>query len=803
MSQAKQDIIPAFRALRRNPGFSVAVILTLALGIGAVTSVASVAYSVLVAPLPIRDADRIVTLWGDNPTRQPAHFPLSGEEFRAFTRAAKSFSGVAAMDYQATLPRLVQLGDTAATIPSALVTGNFFDVLGAHPLVGRLLRPDDDRYGAPFAAVISERLWRTVYGSDPHIIGSTTKFYIRQMTIVGVVAGDLDFPRGAELWASAPNYFGARDTLPGFYDVIARLRAGASPATARAELGAFLARPDEPHSGARRLVGQPLRPAAVPILERLVGDVRPVFAIVMGAVALLLLVTCLNVAGLTIVRALARQREFAVRAALGAGRSRIARQTLSESVVLCALGGALGIFCSWIAMRLFATYAGSTIPRADEITMQIPVLLATVALCAAIAILFGSIPAMMSARLSLIAALAERREASSPRAQQLRGLLVGAQVAVAIMVLAAASVIARSFHSLAHNDLGFNSDHLIVARFGQTATLSDLKAWNEATERAIERVRQVRGVTHASPLLVTPFRVTGNDLAYSLPGDGPGTATNRPMADYLGADEDYFKTMGIPLREGRDFTNEDRAGSARVAVVDELLAKQAWPGKNPIGEQIGVGATYYTVIGVVGSTRYRDLLAPRATMYTPFAQTPHFSEQYVAIRISSDPAPVITAVRDAVRDTDARLYLADFATVGDRIDTSLVTARVSALLLSAFAFAILALTGTGLYAVAATLVRQRTFEIAVRMALGASPARIAWLILAHGTFIVAAGAAAGVGCVLVFGRTLHALRYVTTARDPIAVGLALVAMCIVAGGALTVPTHRAARANPADLLRLS
>jgi len=526
-----------------------------------------------------------------------------------------------------------------------------------------------------------------------------------------------------------------------------------------------------------------------------------VFAVVAGAVVLLLVVTCFNIASLTLVRTLARQREFAVRSALGAGRARIARQTLTESIVRCALGGLLGVLCSWIGVRLFVLSAASTIPRAESIGMQIPALVATLVLCAVVAILFGAIPATMSAHLSLTAALAERGEARSVRAQRIRGLLVGAQVAVAIVTLAAAAVIGRSFARLAHDDLGFAPEHLIIARFGQTATVGDLSAWNEAVERAIARVRQVPSVTHATPLLITPFRATGNDLGYSLPGDAPGAATNRPMADYLGADDDYFKTIGISLREGREFTSEDRAGSARVAVVDELLAKQAWPGKNPIGQQIGAGSTFYTVVGVVGSTRYRDLLAPRATLYTPFAQTPQFGESYVAIRTSSDPATVIATARRVVRDTDARLFLADFAAMGDRIDTSLVTPRVSALLIGVFAFASLALTGIGLYAVVATIVRQRRFELGVRMALGATPAQIARLILAHGVLIVGAGAAVGLGCVIAFGRALEALAYVTTSRDPIAVGLALAAIGVVAGAALLMPTRRAARTNPADILR--
>jgi len=801
MEGLKQDIVFAIRALARTPGFSAAVILTLALGVAAATSVASVAYSVLLAPLPIRDANRVVDLWGDNPTKQPKHFPLSGEEYKAFAREARSFSAIAAMDYQGTLPRLVQFGDTVASIPAALVTGSFFDVLGARPLVGRLLRPQDDVFGAPFAGVLSERLWRTAYGADPHIVGKTTKFYLREMTIVGVVAGGLDFPHGAELWASSPNYGHAQDTLPGFFDVIGRLAPGKTPSDAQNELGAFLSRADEPHSGARRLVGQSLRPIAMPIVDAIVGDVRPVLRIVLGAVSLLLLVTCVNVASLTLVRALARRREFAVRAALGAGWRRIARQTLSESAVLCALGGALGIVCSWYAVRLFAAYAPPALPRGHDIAVSVPVLSAAIALCMCVTVLFGSIPALVGARVSLTESLGQRRGGgSSPRAQRTRGLLVGAQVAAAVAILAAASVVLRSFEGLAHRGLGFRSDHLIVARFGQTQSVGDLAAWQEIVARAIENVRHVPGVADATGLLIPPFRQAGNDLAYSLPGDPPGAPTNRPMADYLGADVNYFNTLGIPLRKGRTFAASDERGSARVAVVDELLARQAWPGKDPLGQRIGVGTTFYTVVGVVAPTRYRDVLAPRATLYTPYTQAP-MAPQDIGVRTSGAASTVIAAIRAAVRSADPRIYVADFATMNTRIDSSLTTERLSAVLLGAFALAILLLTGVGLYSVAATFVRQREFEIGIRMALGATPAEVARLVMRQGALIIGAGTAAGIVAALFAGSLLESIVYGASARDPIALSTAIAVICGVAALALTLPARRAARANPADVLR--
>jgi putative ABC transport system permease protein len=802
--QMRQDIVIALRSLRSRPGFAAAVILTLGLGITAVTSVASVAYSVLGAPLPMRDAARLVMLWGDNPSKQPAHFPLSGEEYRAFARETRSFNAVAAIDYQQTLPRLVQLGDTAVTIPGALVTGNFFDVLGAHPRVGRLLRPDDDRIGSPLVAVISERLWRSMFGGDAKIVGRPMKFYLRPMTIVGVVAGDLAFPRGAELWASGPNYSRARDTLPGFFDVIGRLAPSRTVADARNELGAFLSRPNEPHSGARLFLGQSLRPAAATIIEVLVGDVRPVLRVVIAAVVLLLLVTCLNVAGLMLIRTLARRREIAVRVALGARWSRIAQQTLCETILLSGAGGALGVACSWLAIRGFTSAAPATLARAQDAAINAPILIGTLALCVCVAVAFAAIPAALGTRLSLPATLAERRDGGTgPGARRVRALLIATQVAAAVVTLTAAGAVARGFQQLTHANFGFRPDHLIIARFGQTVSVGNNAAWSDVAWRAIENVRRIPGVTHATGLIVTPFRATGNDLAYSLPNDPPGVPPSRPMADYLGADPDYFDTFGITVQRGRGFTEEDRAGSEKVVVVDEVLARQAWPGKDPIGQRIGVGSTFFSVIGVVAPTRYRDLLAPRATMYTPFTQSPNFLPSFIAIRTSRDPQSLVPAIRNAARSADARVFLADFSTMTERIDSSLTTARLSALLLAAFALAILALTAVGLYSLIATFVRQREFELGVRMALGATPRNVAFHVMKQGIAIVGIGTVVGVSAAIAFGDMIASLGFAASPDDPVTLGSAALGVVLVAAIALIVPAGRASRASPADVLRRS
>lgn len=795
-----RDLRLAVRALGRAPAFTVAAVLTVGLGIGATTSVLSVWYSVLIAPLAMRDPGRVVAMWGYNPTKQPEHVPLSGTEYTAFAREARSFARIAGVEYQGTLPRLIQFGDTVASIPGALVTGAFFDVIGARPIVGRLLRPEDDREGEPFVGVISERLWRSAYGADPAVIGRKTKFYLRDMTIVGVVAGDVDYPAGAAMWGSWPNYVQARDTLPGFFDVVGRLAPSATVAGARAELGAFLSRPEEPHSGARRLLGNIVRPVAMPVADALVDVVRPALRIVMGAAALLLLVTCVNIANLMLVRTLGRRREFTVRAALGAGRRRIAQLVFAESAVVSLGGGGLGVACAWYAVHAFARVAPAGLPRGQAVALRVPVLLAAIGLCAAVTVLFGAIPAAAGGRARAADTLGERRAGHGhSMARRTRTLLVATQVAVAVALLAAAGVVLRSFESLAHDRLGFQPGRVIVARFGQNESVGDLAAFAAATRGAVQRVREIPGVRDATGLDAPPFRATGNDLAYSLPGDAPNAATNRPMADYLAAGPDYFRTLGIAVERGRSFTDADTRGATRVAVVDALLARQAWPGNDPIGQRIGVGSDFFTVVGVAAPTRYRDVLAPRATLYTAYAQSAS-APGYIAVRTVGDPQALIPALRDAVHEYDPRLYLADFAPMTDRVEISLAAQRLEALLLGGFAIAIMLLTGIALYSVGATFVRYREFEIGVRIALGATPAQVARLVARQGAVVLAYGAGVGLIAALVGGTVLRTIVYGVSPRDPLAFVVAVMAVCGVGTLAFIIPSRRAARANAAQLL---
>ena len=806
LEQRAQDARVAARGLRRTPGFAVAAVLTIALGVAAATSVITVTEGVLFAPLPVINADRVVVLYGHNPSKQPEHFPLAGFEYTAFARETRTLSMTAAVEYHGAAVGFLHLGDTVVTLRGAGVTGNFFDVVGARPILGRLLEPADDRHIVPTPAVISERFWRSAFGRDPAVVGRVMQLGLTPVQIVGVADGRLDYPRGSEIWFSYRSRFPTTDTLPGFHDVIGRLAPGMTSRNAQDELGAFLARPDEPHSGARLLAGF-LQPTAKPIRDVIVGDIRPVLAIVAAAVGLLLIVTCVNVANLLLVRMLARRREFAVRAALGAGRRRIAQYILMECAVLSAAGGTLGVLCAWYLVHMFAAAAPPAIPRAHTLTMDGQALTATIVLCVLITILFGCVPAITSTGGSLAHDLQERRQDQAATNGRLRGTLVATQVTMAVTMLVAATVVARGFDSIAHQRLGLQPDHLIIARIATTTSVGDQMAWKSTVVNAIARIRGVSGVASAAGLTEPPFSDAGNDLAYSLPGDTPGAATNRPFASFLGADQAYFQTLGISVERGRVFTGEDRVGTALVAVVDELLARQAWPGRDAIGQQIGVGTRYYTVVGVVAPTRYRNLLTPRATLYTDYVQSPVLSPEYiwppyyVAVRSNLDPARLIPQLGRAVHESDGRLFLADAVTLGDRIDENLAVQRLGALLLSAFAASVLLLTMLGLYSVAATFVRDREFEIAVRMALGATPMGVRAMVMRQAVPLIAVGAAAGVIGALFAGVRLTRIVDGATAPDSLGIGAAVAIVCVVAVAAFAIPARRAARANPADVLR--
>ncbi len=695
-----------------------------------------------------------------------------------------------------------------------MVSGAFFDVLGVRPRLGRLLRPDDDVFGVQPVAVIGEAFWRRAFGADPTVIGKTVTLFAKKIAIVGVAPSGLDVPRGTEIWTptQVPYRVSSGDTLQGFYDVIGRLQPGASEQQVLSELGAFLQRPGEPHSGARQMLGNTLEPVAQPLADVIVGDVRPAIRIVVGSVALLLLVTCINIANLQLVRAVARRREFAVRTALGASRGRIAQQVLIESSVIALAGAALGVLFARFAIALFLAAAPSGLPRLDQVGANGPALAAALALAVGVSLMVGMLPAAMSGRLSLADNLRERQGANSGSAtHRTRSALVAAQVAVAVAVLVAAGVVAHSFQRLSQLDLGLRTERLVIARMGASSVDPSLDSIKDAPARwtrnmdildgVAARVRALPGVSSVTMLVAPPFQSTGLDVAYSLPGESPQATAGRAMVDGLGADADYFRTLGIPIRKGRAFSQDDRENSAHVAIVDELLARAVWPGQDPIGKQIGVGPDMHTIVGVVGETRYRDLRQPRQSLYLPYRQAAGWGPSFLAVRTARDPATIGASLRSAVHEAAPHIIVSQITTFDDRIGATTAQPRLNALLLVGFAISILLLTALGLYSIAATYVRHREFEIAVRIALGAAPTQVVRLVIGQGVSVVAVGALIGVAIALAGAGVLGSIVYDVRQRDPVVFAGAVIGVAAVALVAFFLPARRASRANPAEVLR--
>ena len=600
--------------------------------------------------------------------------------------------------------------------------------------------------------------------------------------------------------------------LQGFYDVIGRLKPGATPKQAELELGAFLRRATEPHSGARQMVGNTLTPVARPITDVVVGDVRPAIRIVVGSVALLLLVTCINIANLQLVRAVGRRREFAVRAALGATRGRIAQQVLIESGAIALAGGALGVLFARLAISIFLSVAPAGLPRIDHVGANGPLLAASVALVIGVALVVGILPAMVSGRLSLADNLRARQGGDGTSAtHRTRSALVAAQVAVTVAVLVAAGVVGRSFEGLMHLDLGFRADRLLLARISASSTVPAIDTVTSLDVRfrrsldmldgIMARIRALPGVSSATMLIAAPFQSTGLDVAISLAGDGPRETAGRPMVDGLGADAEYFKTLGIPIKRGRAFTDADGENAAPVVVVDESLARALWPGQEPLGKQIIVIGKPSTVVGVAGATRYRELLHPRQSVYVPYRQSGRWGPSFIAIRTSRDGVVLAPSLQSAVRGSDPRLVVSQITTLTDRVDATTAQPRLNALLLGGFSISILLLTAVGLYSIAATYVRHREFEIAVRVALGAAPGDVVRLVLGQGVGVVMAGALLGALGALAGAGVLASIIYGVRARDPVMFVIALGGVGAVALVAFFLPARRASRTNPAEVLR--
>ena len=794
-NQFGQDARVALRSFRRNPAFALTAVSILGIAIGMAAAMWTVFNAVVLRTLPVHDQDTIVV---------PAAFgqsgvdiALSGAEFKQLRQETRTMGDVAGFAHWGAFAfPLVGRGGQSVVLASAQVTGNFFGVLGARPVLGRLLQESDDVQGAAPVMVISFATWQRLFGGDPAVIGHVLTDPSQKIgySIVGVAPPGLDYPVGAECWSAA-----AMRGSP-YVSVVGRLAPGSSIVAVRSEFAAFTQRLDRNHPEHFH----PVRFEANTLAAAVVGNVTPVLVVLTAAVGLLLLIACVNVGTLLLMRAAMRSRELAVRGALGATYGAIVRLLLTESALLGAGGGVLGLACAEALRRTLVALAPIQLPRMDVVkTAGLPVgVVAGVSVMALL--LFAVGPALVAVRRNPAAParLDARGGNDSRRRRRTRHGLVAAQVALAVVMLAGAGLLGRTLQRLEHLDLGYRTGHVSILELSIPWAKYDTMPKILRLYDAIgPRLSAVPGVVAATPVLIPPFLGTS---VWTAPWEAEGRTAGSdqaPAAPLETGDAQYFRTFGIPIRQGRGFLDTDRENAPQVAVVSEAIARRLWPGEDPIGRRIRVvgDSVWRTVAGVAGDIRIRSLRDANPTVYLPYHQ---FNWQgFIAIRTSGDLAAVLPAIRRMLSDVDPGVGLWRARTMDQFLDAPLAQPRLSALLLSGFGLVALLLSAIGLYGVMASAVREQTRELGVRMALGATPKRLLGDVLRRAMGVSAVGAVVGLAASVLASRFARSLLFEVGPNDPIALLGACTLLLAVALIAAYVPARLASRVDPARALQ--
>ena len=785
----------ALRRLRSQPGYVAAAVLALALGIGCTTAIFSVMQAVLLRTLPVPHPERMVFLSEDQP--EASDSSLSGPDFLDLRTQVRSFESLSAFFGM----RVVVAGvDRPDRVIAAETDAEYFRVLQASAVVGRL-------YGTGSAgeAVISEGLWRRMFGADRRAVGRTVSVDGEPRTIVGVLAAGSSVPARYELWFSGVR---ALPTAPGFpqgatmrgehyLQAIARLRPGGTVAQAQAELDALSSHlaasyPDT-NKGHRFRVGS--------LQERIVGQVERPLWLLLGGVVLVLLIACANVAGLQLARAASAERDLAVRAALGASHAQLVRQVLVESAALALAGGALGVVASWWGVKTLVALAGPALPRGSEIGIDVPVLLFALGVSTAAGIVAGIAPALLASRTDLMAALRTGATTTGVRSR-LRDALVTVEVALAVTLLAGAALLVRSFERLRAVDPGFRPEGAIVLPLSHGE-----KGAEEFHAEVARRVSAIPGVRAAGAALNLPMdgSITAGDISF----EGRPARNGEYIAQTQFVSGDYFRAMDIPLRRGRYLTAQDTAHSPRVGVVNEAFARRFFPGGDALGKRFSYGVpnsgtpTWIEIVGIVGDVHQLGLAQPpEPEVYYPLAQAPARAvEMTLVIRSDLPLASLLGSLRAEIGALDPDQPLTGLRTLERSVSTTLDQRRLSMLLLSLFSAGALLLALLGIYATLAYSVAQRTREIGIRMALGAQAAGVVRLVIRHGMRLATLGAALGVVVALLLSRVIAALLYGVESHDPATLATVVALLLSAAMLACWVPAHRASRVDPLIALR--
>jgi predicted permease len=805
-----QDVRYALRTLLQRPGFAIVALLTLALGTGATTVMFTLMNAVLLKPFAYRDPGRLVRLQEqtDWSTAQGNLWGFTYPNYLDCKRNSRSLD----MAVWSLNRGTVSAPGPAEYIDGVEVSSELFPVLGVNVALGRLFLPEEDRPGGPPVAIISHRLWQRRFAGSPTAIGSKLVFDEKVYTIAGIT------PEGFRLGDSELDVFTSigRNTSPRMrnrqahgFGVWARLRPGATLAQAQAELavvGRSLAGEYPKSNRGRTFIAMPLRPIA--------GDARSTLWLLMGGVSLVLLIACANIASLLLARAVSRERELAMRVALGAGRGRLARQCLTESAVLALAGGALGVLLAVSGMRPFTAFWPGGLPRAQEVQIDWHVLLFAAAVSLASGLLFGLAPALRVPVRDLEQVLRAGARTVTGSAGRLHRAFVIAEIAIAVVLLVTAGVLGRTLVRLSSLDPGIDIRNVLTARTALSpSTLTNPDRTRAAWQELLDRARRIPGVSAIAAVDTVPMREGNNAITYSLDAAAPPEEKQQ----YVLANSvtpDYLKVTGILLRHGRFLTDDDRKGTQSVAVIDDVMAQQAFPGQDPIGKHvwIGIGPDPVMVVGVVGHVRQWGLAADdqakvRAQLYYPFAQVPdplvrRWSElMSIAVRTNVDPLTIVEPLRREVRATTGDQVIYQIGTFEQFASASLARQRFVLLLFAIFAALALLLASIGIYGVLAYLTSQRVPEIGVRMALGASVPEVMWLVLRQSLAMIFAGIGVGAFAALAASRLLGHLVQGVRDTEPLTFSIMILVLTTAALFASFLPARRASRIDPMKALR--
>jgi predicted permease len=812
-----QDLRYGVRMLRKQPGFTLVAALTLALGIGANTAIFSVVNAVLMRPLPYHDPARITMIWSDNPATQLGlhEMPPTNADIADWREQNHVFERIAA--YRSSFANLSAQGE-AERAAGAAVTFDFFPLLGVEPVLGRTFTAEEDQPNKNRVVVISYGLWQRAFGGDPGIIGKAIALDTVDFTVIGVMPRGFNFPRGAEMPAGYGFAPQADIWVPLALSAerwqrrnqrqlvaMARLKPDTALEQAQAEMSAIAQRQagDFPDSNAGWVV------RLVPLKDQVVGKTRPLLLVLLAVVAFVLLIACANVASLLLARAAARQKEIALRAALGAGRRRVIRQLLTESILLSSLGGALGLLVAYWGVKALIAASPTNIPRLGETTLDLPVLGFTAGISLLTGILFGLVPAIQAAKTNLSEALKEGgRNPATPGQHRLRSLLIVSEVALALVLLVGAGLLVRSFSRLLAVDPGFNPQSVLAL----DVMLPGAKYHTQESrcnfyQQLLARIETLPGVRAAGGISDVPLSGAEGLYPLAIEGRPPARHGQEPSTDGRDVTPNYFEAMGVPLLQGRAFSESDAPGQPEVAIINETIARQFFPGEDPIGKRVKLGPAddprepWLTVVGVVGDVKSTVLESdPRAQVYRPFLQL-SWSDLSILIRTESDPLQLVPAVRNEVKAIDPNQPVTNVRTMEQAVAESVSRRRFIMLLLAVFAAVALLLTVVGLYGVISYSVTRRTHEFGVRLALGAQARDVLRLVVGDGLRLAAAGVGIGLVAAIALTRGMVSLLFNVSALDPLTFTLVTALLVFVALVSSYIPARRATKVDPMIALR--